>query len=929
ATAMHAAADTTQTDTATIDADQVDNTPADDSDSVATDVGPSADLELTKTVADATIAQGQTAVYTLTVTNNGPSAATGVELADNLPAGVSFVSLTKPAAFGCTTPAVGSTGLVTCSAATLADSAVATFTLTVRGDDTGTQSNTAEVSSETPDGGAADNDDTVDVDVAPAADISLTKTGPATVAAGAHATYTITVSNAGPSTAHNVAVSDPLPAGMTFVSMTASAGTSCTTPAVGSGGTVSCTTATLADGADVELTLVVRAAFSAAEQTLVNTASASADEFDADSGNDEGSAATDVGPAADLRLVKTASVSATTQNSQLTYTLQAFNDGPSAATNVTVTDTLPAGMGFVSASAGCANIAGTVTCDLGSIADGSSTTVTITVKANGNGTQVNGATVSSDEPDPDPSDNPATATVEVGPTADLSIVKTGPATVTAGGQLTYTLTAHNDGPSAATGVTVVDVMPAGMTYVGSSASQGSCAFAAGTVTCVLGGLADDADATATITLRATFALAGTTVHNSATISGDQNDGDAGDDASTHDVAVGPAADLVVTNDAPAHVPAGGQLLSDLQLANNGPQTAVNATLTTTLPAGLTFVSGSSSQGGCSAVGQVVTCAIGNLPTGGAVQVLLTVTVASALGGQNVGLNAVAASDTTESDPPSNSDGATTFVDAAAVVSPPPPPAAAVAPVAVAGNLTVTKTADRGATGVLGSSLAFTIRVTNSTDRVAHGVVAVDQPSAAVDVDSVRPEQGTCTGLSCRLGDLAPGEVVLIHIAMTPRQAGEFKNSVVVTSDDGDRDVSDNRAAAAVRVAAKRTTLSLRKTADRRTVKAGGTVWFTITARNTGREAASNVRVCDTPGFNTTFVTTRAATMSRGRACWTVESLRAGARVSYRVKVRVSGTTRTNATTNATVTASNAGSRKARRSVRVVAAVAVAGAGVTG
>ena len=345
------------------------------------------------------------------------------------------------------------------------------------------------------------------------------------------------------------------------------------------------------------------------------------------------------------------------------------------------------------------------------------------------------------------------------------------------------------------------------------------------------------------------------------------------------------------------------------------------------------------MGSCSAVGQTVTCAIGNLPSGGAAQVLLTVTVGSGLGGQNVGLNAGAASDTTETDPPTNSDGASTIVDAAAVAAAPPPPpaaapaaappaAAAVAP-AVAGNLTVTKTADKGATGVLGSSLAFTIRVANGSERVAHGVVAIDQPSATVDVESVRPQKGTCTGLSCRLGDLAPGEVVLIHIAMTPRSAGEFRNSVVVTSDDGDRDESDNRAAAAVRVAAKRTTLSLRKTADRKTVKAGGTVWFTITARNTGKEVASNVRICDTPGFNATFVTTRAATMSRGRACWTVKTLKAGGRVSYRVKVRVSGTTRTNATTNATVTASNAGSRKARKSVRVVAGVAAAGAGVTG
>ena len=135
-------------------------------------------------------------------------------------------------------------------------------------------------------------------------------------------------------------------------------------------------------------------------------------------------------------------------------------------TNVWVTDTLPAGMQFVSASAGCTQTSGTVLCDLGTIADGGSGSATIAVNAVAEGDQVNSATVASDTADPDPSENSASVTVLVGPTTDLSIVKTGPPVVAAGGQLTYTLTARNDGPSAATGVTVTDQLPAGMTYVG-------------------------------------------------------------------------------------------------------------------------------------------------------------------------------------------------------------------------------------------------------------------------------------------------------------------------------------------------------------------------------------------------------------------------------------------------------------------------------
>ena len=164
---------------------------------------------------------------------------------------------------------------------------------------------------------------------------------------------------------------------------------------------------------------------------------------------------------------------------------------------------------------------------------------------------------------------------------------------------------------------------------------------------------------------------------------------------------------------------------------------------------------------------------------------------------------------------------------------------------------------------------------------------------------------------------------------TGRTAGAFENSVAVSSADGDRDVADNHDLAGVRVASARTKLSLRKSVDRKTVRAGRTVWFTITARNVGDEAAANVRVCDSPSFNTTFVSAKGARFSDGRPCWTIPMLEPGARVSYRVKVRVSGTTRKSARTKATVTASNAPSRRATKAVLVVARDVAARPGVTG
>lgn len=67
-------------------------------------------------------------------------------------------------------------------------------------------------------------------------------------------------------------------------------------------------------------------------------------------------------------------------------------------------------------------------------------------------------------------------------TANLSVFKTGPGTAAVGANLTYTITVVNNGPNAATGVTVTDVLPPGVNFVPAGSTAG-CASNAGTVTC--------------------------------------------------------------------------------------------------------------------------------------------------------------------------------------------------------------------------------------------------------------------------------------------------------------------------------------------------------------------------------------------------------------------------------------------------------------
>src|SRR3984893_17264551 len=89
----------------------------------------SADIAVTNSAAPSTVAPGANITYTQSLTNNGPSAAATVSFTEAIPTNTTFVSLAKPAAWSCSTPAVGATGTINCSIASLAAGSAASFTL--------------------------------------------------------------------------------------------------------------------------------------------------------------------------------------------------------------------------------------------------------------------------------------------------------------------------------------------------------------------------------------------------------------------------------------------------------------------------------------------------------------------------------------------------------------------------------------------------------------------------------------------------------------------------------------------------------------------------------------------------------------------------------------------------------------------------------
>jgi uncharacterized repeat protein (TIGR01451 family) len=335
------------------------------------------------------------------------------------------------------------------------------------------------------------------------------------------------------------------------------------------------------------------------------------------------------------------------------------------------------------------------------------------------------------------------------------------------------------------------------------------------------------------------------------------------------------------------------------------------TVTDTLPDGLALASAQSSQGTCSADGQKVTCLLGDIASGGGAQVLVAADVSLALEGGTLRNTAAVAGEQPDSNLGNNADDAGT----------------AVGPELPVGSLTVDKVAD-ASVGELGGSVGFTITVRNASNKTATGVTAVDQPSGPAGIGSVVSSQGTCDGLRCDLGTLAPGAHATIRVVMTPRQAGTFENHVAAISDQGDRQVANNVHVASVHVTSRRTAFKLSKRAAHRTARAGTTMRYTITAKNTGGHAAANVRVCDAPGSQLTFVRARGARFSKGRACWTIGYWRAGQSRRFHVKARLAGDAHGKVVNRGTLTADNAAAARARAIVRA-GATGGRGGGVTG
>lgn len=560
-------------------------------------------ISVTKSAAPSPVTAGTDLTYTIVASNEGPDPATGTTLSDPLPSGTTFASLAPEPGWSCTTPAVNGTGTVNCSIASFAVGS-ATFTLVVHTDPSlaagSTITNTVTIASATPDPRTSDNTAMIDTPVVASSDLSIAKSAPAAVNAGANITYTLTYGATGPSNAQGVTITDTLPAGTTFASATAP-GFTCT-----GGATVTCTAnADLAPNASGTITIVVNTDPTLTTGTmLMNSAAITSSTSDPNSANDSSSASTQVTSSSDLGVIKTGS--AAVAGGTTFWSVSYSAGGPSTAANVTITDTVPAGTTITSvtppAGWSCTSTATTVTCTIAALPSGASGSIVInaSVAPTVSGTLSNSATIASaSTTDPNPANNTSLSSSPVTNFTDVGVTITdAPDPVFPGSTLTYTVAVTNGGPSAALNATLTVNLSPQTTFTSISSNPGWSCTTGQTIVCTNPSLTAPST-TFTITTTTINPFTAPTIVTTASVSTTANDANAANDVATATTTAQPYGALSAAKTHSGGTMPGDSVTYTIVLSNTGGFAQADNPgdeLTDVLPSALTLVSASSTSG---------------------------------------------------------------------------------------------------------------------------------------------------------------------------------------------------------------------------------------------------------------------------------------------------------------------------------------------
>lgn len=693
--------------------------------------------------------------------------------------------------------------------------------------------------------------------------------------------YTISVTNNGPANATGVVVQDVLPPQVSYVSHDETQGTY--TPATGIWNI-----GALANGDSVFLTIEAEIGLGTVGMDITNTASlTTVDQVDANSANNQGSATLTVEPPpVDLVVGKTVDNNTPFPGGTLNYEVSVTLMAGSVATNVVITDLLPAGLTFVSATPEQGtynNVTGVWT--VGALFPESTVTLDIVATVNGGvtpGTVItNTASLTSlTEMDTNITNNQASAPVTVTAPiiADIAVGKTVDFSAPEqGSQVIFTITAFNNGPNPASGLIIADLLPAGLTFISADPTQGTYNDATGLWT--IGALSPATGANLDIAATVTGAV-GTPITNTATVDAlDQVDNvTTNNTGSITIVPVAISTDIGIFKIVDDPTPLAGDTIQfTVEAANLGGNDATSVIVTDLLPAGLTFVSAAPTQGTYNEVTGVWN--VGGIDADTNEQLVITATVGIALPPGTLITNTATLTSFDQNDSNASNNQSSAEIT---VTSP------------VTVDIAVGKVAD-DTTPAFGQLVMFTITANNLSASAATNVVITDALPGSLSYSGASPTQGTYTDATgiWDVGTIPGGGSATLQLGafVTAEPGSVIDNTATLTSvTETDTNVENNQATATLNVAIPTADIGVSKIADNLTPAVGSNVIFTVTVTNNGPDEATSLVINDTLPGGLSFVgaVPSVGGYDSGAGEWTIGTLAASANATLSITAQVVG-----------------------------------------
>ena len=832
---------------AVVSGNEYDHNLTNNDDSVTSDIPPVTDLVLDKTITTDEIIAGDYINYVITITNVGVDAALDVILHDSIPSILEDVEYRINN--GDWQEFTGDIYLRTI----LGNSKV---TVEIRGivnsGYLGNITNFANVSTSTSETDYTNNNDTVTGEVTAITDLKVVKeANDLTVVAGDNITYTVTITNYGPSDAVNVELRDYFDTSDLLNMQYSLDNVHWYSYAPGT--VIQVGTIVSGDGRVIYFKALVNGSI---RGNILNTVNITTDT--PNEGENSSTVTTDVVEHVTISIDKTANVTNVNPGDYISYDIVVEVSDVSDAINVVVTDNLNSDLLETSNTIyfidGVYKGRWTGSVNLGTLHPGAVVFIhlaNIYVKNTADSDIPNTAIVTSDEY---PNGFQSDYDIHLN-TADLAVDKEVVSSGNYTDEIEYVITVTNNGPDDATGVVVSDKLPNGLIFTDSVADRGSYDPETGIWT--IGDLANGE--TLTLTIIAKINITGN-ITNEADTTGDQYDPDVDNNEDDITSEIPPSADLVVDKEVVSVGNYTDEIIYIITVTNNGPNDATGVTVSDILPEGLIFAGSNGTYNSTTGVWY-----IGDLANGESISIRITAKI-------NITGNVTNKVNVTGNEHDSN---LTNNNDTVTSEIPPATDLAVDKEVVSVGNYT--------------DEIEYVITVTNRGPDGATGVVVSDllpdgliYSSSVADRGTYDPETGIWT-----IGDLANGETLTLTIIAKINITGNITNNVSVTGGQYDPELGNNNDTVTSEIPP-----SADLVVDKEVVSVGNytdEIEYVITVTNRGPNDATGVVVSDLLPDGLVFIEANNENYNADTGVWYIGDLANGESISIMITARINVT----------------------------------------